>query len=138
MPWLVACSIGYGFVAHVAATLVVQPKLMKRKLSAKFEHLLKYILNSRTHKKRHHEAILLIWSLSAGHSVLYIQGLMSCATLWEASAKIERICTADDDGLFRCFEENGGQSVIRAAGNIKYIFATREACEKAVLEFPKR
>lgn len=30
----------------------------------------------------------------------------------EASAKIERICTADDDGLFRCFEENGGQSVI--------------------------
>ena len=73
MPWLVACSIGYGFVAHVAATLVVQPKLMKRKLSTKFEHLLKYILNSRTHKKRHHEAILLIWSLSAGHSVLYIQ-----------------------------------------------------------------
>ena len=56
----------------------------------------------------------------------------------EASAKIERICTADDDGLFRCFEENGGQSVIRAAGNIKYIFATREACEKAVLEFPKK
>ena len=56
----------------------------------------------------------------------------------EASAKVERICTTDEDGIFKPFEEEGGQSVIRAAGNIKYLFATREACERAVLEFPKR
>lgn len=56
----------------------------------------------------------------------------------DASARVERICTADDDGLFKAFEEGGGQSVIRAAGNIKYLFSTRDACQRAVRDFPKK
>ena len=74
-----------------------------------------------------------------------VQGIQSfifrtnrLAEIVEASAKVERICTADEDGLFKPFEQSDGKSVIRAAGNIKYIFSSREACERAVLEFPKK
>jgi len=50
-----------------------------------------------------------------------------------ASELIEEICTkAFDD-----FGKDKDRTVIKAAGNIKYMFASKEACEKAVLEFPK-
>ena len=50
-----------------------------------------------------------------------------------ASELVEQICTTD-------FEEFGvgGESVVNAAGNIKYIFEDKETCAKAVLEFPKK
>ena len=50
-----------------------------------------------------------------------------------ASELVEQICTTD-------FEEFGvgGESVVNAAGNIKYIFEDKETCAKAVLKFPKK
>lgn len=54
-----------------------------------------------------------------------------------ASAEVQRICMSGSDGLFSKYEEQGGQSVIRAAGNVKYVFRTEAACRRAVLEFPK-
>jgi hypothetical protein len=49
-----------------------------------------------------------------------------------ASELVERICTE----TFAKFANNG-ESILRAAGNIKFIFNDRKDCEKAVLEFPK-
>ena len=54
-----------------------------------------------------------------------------------ASAEVQRICMDGSEGLFSQYEEPGGQSVIRAAGNVKYVFQTEAACRRAVLEFPK-
>lgn len=50
-----------------------------------------------------------------------------------ASELVEQICT-------KAFDEFGknGESVVRAAGNIKYIFEKEEDCAKAVREFPKK
>ena len=49
-----------------------------------------------------------------------------------ASELVEQICTSDFDE----FAKNG-ESVVRAAGNIKFIFDRKEDCQKAVREFPK-
>lgn len=51
-----------------------------------------------------------------------------------ASELVEQICTTafDKFGKPEC-----GESIIRAAGNIKFIFNKREDCENAVLYFPK-
>lgn len=56
-----------------------------------------------------------------------------------ASELVEQICTK----AFEEFEENDkkekkGESVVRAAGNIKFIFEKEEDCARAVREFPKR
>ena len=50
-----------------------------------------------------------------------------------ASELVEQICTT-------AFDEFGknGESVVRAAGNIKFIFEKEEDCAKAVREFPKK
>lgn len=50
-----------------------------------------------------------------------------------ASELVELICTSDFDE----FAKNG-ESVVRAAGNIKFIFDRKEDCQKAVREFPKK
>lgn len=50
-----------------------------------------------------------------------------------ASELVEQVCTE----AFEEFAKNG-EWIIRAAGNIKYIFNNREDCEKAVREFPKK
>lgn len=50
-----------------------------------------------------------------------------------ASELVDGICTS----AFDCFVETDGVSILRAAGNIKYLFATEDACKRAVLEFPK-
>ena len=50
-----------------------------------------------------------------------------------ASELVEQICTYDFDE----FAKNG-ESVVRAAGNIKFIFDRKEDCQKAVREFPKK
>ena len=49
-----------------------------------------------------------------------------------ASELVEQICTS----AFDKFAVNG-ESVVRAAGNIKFIFDNEEDCRKAVREFPK-
>ena len=50
-----------------------------------------------------------------------------------ASELVEQICTS-------AFDEFGknGESVVRAAGNIKFIFEKEEDCARAVREFPKK
>lgn len=50
-----------------------------------------------------------------------------------ASELVEQICTTG----FNEFGSKEENSILRAAGNIKYIFTNKEDCEKAVLEFPK-
>ena len=50
-----------------------------------------------------------------------------------ASELVEQICTSDFDE----FAKNG-ESIVRAAGNIKFIFDRKEDCQKAVREFPKK
>jgi len=50
-----------------------------------------------------------------------------------ASELVEQICTS----AFDEFAKNG-ESVVRAAGNIKFIFDSEEDCRKAVREFPKK
>ena len=50
-----------------------------------------------------------------------------------ASELVEQICTS----AFDEFAVNG-ESVVRAAGNIKFIFDKEEDCKKAVREFPKK
>lgn len=50
-----------------------------------------------------------------------------------ASELVERICT----DMFEEFAEGKGENVIRAAGNIKFIFNNREDCEKAVHDFTR-
>ena len=49
-----------------------------------------------------------------------------------ASELVEQICTTAFD------EYAKGDSIVRAAGNIKHIFFDKEDCEKAVREFPKK
>ena len=50
-----------------------------------------------------------------------------------ASELVEQICTS----AFDEFAVNG-ESIVRAAGNIKYVFNEKTDCEKAVREFPKK
>lgn len=50
-----------------------------------------------------------------------------------ASELVEQICTSD----FAEFAKNG-ESVVRAAGNVKFVFDRKEECQKAVREFPKK
>ena len=50
-----------------------------------------------------------------------------------ASELVEQICKSDFDE----FAKNG-EYVVRAAGNIKFIFDRKEDCQKAVREFPKK
>ena len=50
-----------------------------------------------------------------------------------ASELVEQICTK----AFNEFAVNG-ESVVRAAGNIKFIFNQKSDCEKAVRQFPKK
>ncbi len=50
-----------------------------------------------------------------------------------ASELVEQICKSDFDE----FAKNG-EYVVRAAGNIKFIFDRKEYCQKAVREFPKK
>lgn len=49
-----------------------------------------------------------------------------------ASELVERICT----DAFKKFEGEG-ESIVRAAGNIKYLFYSADKCQRAVLNFPK-
>lgn len=51
-----------------------------------------------------------------------------------ASELIEEICTKSFDE----FGKNPEGFVVKAAGNIKYIFDNKEECERAFLEFPKK
>lgn len=50
-----------------------------------------------------------------------------------ASETVQKICTE----AFKEFA-HGGESIVRAAGNIKYVFDNKSDCEKAVLRFPKK
>lgn len=56
-----------------------------------------------------------------------------------ASELVEEICTNKFEDLFVQvgIEYNEGKCILHAAGNIKYIFETKEECEKIVREFPK-
>lgn len=50
-----------------------------------------------------------------------------------ASELVEQICTTAFDEF-----ATDGESILRAAGNIKYIFTNKKHCENAVREFPKK
>lgn len=56
-----------------------------------------------------------------------------------ASELVEMVCTSafDDYANLRNHEEDPN-SIVRAAGNIKYVFEDVEKCRKAVREFPKK
>lgn len=56
-----------------------------------------------------------------------------------ASELVEEICTSKFKDLFGQvgITYNEGNCILHAAGNIKYIFETKEECEKIVREFPK-
>jgi len=56
-----------------------------------------------------------------------------------ASELVEEICTSKFEDLFGqvCIAYNKENCILHAAGNIKYIFETKEDCEKIVKEFPK-
>lgn len=51
-----------------------------------------------------------------------------------ASELVEQICTS----AFNEFEKQDGESVVRAAGNIKYVFKNLDDCKKAFRNFPKK
>lgn len=51
-----------------------------------------------------------------------------------ASELVEKICTEE----FNEYGPDDNKTIVKAAGNIKYVFTTRNECEKAVLEFPKK
>lgn len=51
-----------------------------------------------------------------------------------ASELVEKICTEE----FNDYGKDENQAIIKAAGNIKYIFTSRTECERAVLNFPKK
>ncbi|MCK9159578.1 MAG: hypothetical protein M0P00_03675 [Bacteroidaceae bacterium] len=51
-----------------------------------------------------------------------------------ASELVESICT----DAFNEFGKEKEKVILEAAGNIKYEFSSKEECEKAVLEFPKK
>ena len=56
-----------------------------------------------------------------------------------ASELVEEICTTKFEKLFEQVgvKYNNDNCILHAAGNIKYIFDTKEDCEKIVREFPK-
>ena len=72
-----------------------------------------------------------------GASVQGIQGFIfqtnELKDIVGASLLVADICT-------ECFNEfaSGGQFIVKAAGNIKYIFDDEESCKKAVREFPRK
>lgn len=49
-----------------------------------------------------------------------------------ASELVDRICTTEFDEFAK-----SGESILRAAGNIKFLFDSKEDCQAAVLKFPK-
>lgn len=51
-----------------------------------------------------------------------------------ASEIVEQICNHE----FNQFSESEGRYILSAAGNIRYLFKNKGACEKAVREFPRR
>jgi hypothetical protein len=51
-----------------------------------------------------------------------------------ASELVEKICTEE----FNEYGTDDNKTIVKAAGNIKYIFTSKTECEKAVLEFPKK
>lgn len=51
-----------------------------------------------------------------------------------ASELVDQICTS----AFNEFEVQNGESVVRAAGNIKYVYHSLEDCKKAFRNFPKK
>jgi len=56
-----------------------------------------------------------------------------------ASELVEQICTIAFDEFTK--DENGkskGEFILKAAGNIKFIFDKKDDCENAVLKFPKK
>lgn len=55
-----------------------------------------------------------------------------------ASGLVERICTSEFEEFYISKQGRTGELIVGAAGNIKCLFFTREACEKAVLEFPRK
>lgn len=54
-----------------------------------------------------------------------------------ASELVDAICTSDFDE-FCDGKEDDKHSIVRAAGNIKYIFTDKPSCEKAVHDFPRK
>lgn len=50
-----------------------------------------------------------------------------------ASELVDNICTSAFDQYAR-----NGKSILRAAGNIKFLFEDEQSCRKAVLEFPRK
>lgn len=50
-----------------------------------------------------------------------------------ASEIVEQICNHE----FNQFIESDGKYILNAAGNIRYLFSNKSACEKAVKEFPR-
>lgn len=55
----------------------------------------------------------------------------------ESSEEVELICSSQNGGLFNEFVQ-GGESFLRAAGNIKHVFPDRKSCEDAVRNFPRK
>ncbi len=55
-----------------------------------------------------------------------------------ASELVEQICTSAFDKLLEDIDVKTGESVVRAAGNIKFIFDKEEDCRKAVRNFPQK
>lgn len=51
-----------------------------------------------------------------------------------ASELVEKICTEE----FNEYGPNDNNTIVKAAGNIKYVFTSKTDCEKAVLEFPMK
>lgn len=63
----------------------------------------------------------------------FIFGTNKLKDIIGASELVESICTTEFDGF-----RKSGESIVSAAGNIKFIFNNKEACEYAVKEFPKQ
>lgn len=55
-----------------------------------------------------------------------------------ASELVEEICTTAFDEFGGKKDPQNEKSILRAAGNIKHVFDSREACEEAVKAFPKK
>lgn len=72
-----------------------------------------------------------------GASIQGIQGFIfstnSLKDVVGGSELVEKVCTT----LFESTYEQGGTSIIKAAGNIKCVYDNLQECEKTVLEFPK-
>lgn len=72
-----------------------------------------------------------------GASIQGIQGFIfstnSLKDVVGGSELVEKVCTT----LFTSNYQQGGKSIINAAGNIKCVYDSLQECEKTVLEFPK-